>query len=194
MSSPKNRETWLEQAVRALKPLFTKQAGIDLPPVRVSVGWPGGRGNKDTTIGQCWAGIAASDGVAQIFVSPVIDDGLRALDVLTHELIHATLPAGSGHSKVFVTPMRAMGLEGKPTATHAGDTLKSQLVPILAKLGSYPHAALSKEQIGGKKQTTRMLKAECAEDSGYVVRLTAKWLSEYGPPICPCHELVMVEA
>lgn len=37
------------------------------------------------------------------------------------------------------------------------------------------------------KQTTRLLKATCtAEDCGYTVRVTSKWL-EIGPPHCPIH-------
>lgn len=37
------------------------------------------------------------------------------------------------------------------------------------------------------KQTTRLLKAMCmAEDCGYTVRVTSKWL-EIGPPHCPIH-------
>lgn len=34
-----------------------------------------------------------------------------------------------------------------------------------------------------KKQSTRLLKAECAE-CGYVVRVTAKWVNEVGAPRC----------
>lgn len=43
-----------------------------------------------------------------------------------------------------------------------------------------------------KKQTTRMLKVECSEGSGYKVRLARSWLDSFGAPSCPCHSLVMV--
>lgn len=42
-----------------------------------------------------------------------------------------------------------------------------------------------------KKQTARLLKAECAE-CGYTVRVTAKWL-EVGPPHCPAHGAMNAE-
>ena len=32
---------------------------------------------------------------------------------------------------------------------------------------------------------TKDIPAECPT-SGYTVRLTAKWVDEYGSPICPC--------
>lgn len=43
------------------------------------------------------------------------------------------------------------------------------------------------------KQTTRLKKCECkAEDCGYTVRVTQKWL-EVGPPHCPLHGAMIVE-
>lgn len=45
-----------------------------------------------------------------------------------------------------------------------------------------------------KKQTTRMLKVECPEGSGYKVRLARSWLDSFGAPSCPCHSAVMIGA
>ncbi|MEY9775597.1 hypothetical protein [Arthrobacter sp. MW3 TE3886] len=45
-----------------------------------------------------------------------------------------------------------------------------------------------------KKQTTRRMKVECAEGSGYKARMTRRWLEEFGAPICPWHEERMIEA
>lgn len=188
----KTREAWLESAVRALQPIFTS-AGETIPPVRVSVGWPGGRGSKSSTIGQCWASVTASDAVPQIFISPVLDDAIRVLDVLAHEIVHAVDDCQSQHKGKFVKIARAIGLEGKPTATVASAELTVKLAKIVDKLGPYPHAALS-TQGGGKKQTTRLLKVECTVTGEYVARITRKWLEELGAPICPCHELTMVES
>lgn len=187
----KTREAWLEGAVKALGPLFTS-AGETIPPVRVSVGWPGGRGSKSSTIGQCWASVTASDAVPQVFISPVLVDPIRVLDVLAHELVHAVDDCQSQHKGKFVKIARAIGLEGKPTATVASPALIERLAKIVDKLGPYPHAALSTDS--GKKQTTRLLKVQCAEDSGYCVRVTRKWLEELGTPLCPCHEEPMALA
>ncbi len=189
------REEWLVAAVRALDAFFV-EVGETLPVVRVSVGWPGGRGRKDSVIGQCWPGAASTDGVGQVFVSPVLDDASRVLDVLAHELVHAVNHANgeNGHGKAFGKIARAIGLEGKMTATVASEALKARLDALTGDLGAYPHAALSTAANGEdapKKQGTRMLKVECAGGSGYVVRMTRKWIEEVGTPSCPCHSEAM---
>lgn len=195
MDDHRTREEWLLAAVAELAPLFA-DVGATVPPVRVSVGWPGGSGRKANVIGQCWAPDAAADGVAQLFVSPVLGDAERVLDVLLHELVHAVDRNVSGHRGRFVTLARAVGLEGKPTETIAGDDLRGRLAPALARLGPYPHAPITPKRRGSedpKTQGTRMLKVSCAEGSGYVARITRKWLDEYGAPICPCHGERMLE-
>lgn len=189
------REEWLVAAVEALAPLFA-ELGETLPAVRVSVGWPGGSGRKNSVIGQCWATAASADKVAQLFISPVLDDAVRVLDVLAHELVHAVDDCQSGHKGRFAKIAKGLGLTGKMTATVAGDDLKAKLEGIVEELGEYPHAALASAQgaDGPKKQTTRMMKVECAEGSGYKARMTRQWLEEFGAPICPCHEERMIEA
>lgn len=194
------REAWLEAAVAALRPLFEEKAGVTVPTVRVSVGFAGGRGRKNTTIGQCWPTVLSGDKVAQVFVSPVLEDVEQILATLVHELVHAADDCESGHKGEFTRIARAVGLEGKLTATHAGDDLKETLGEIHSKvLGKFPHAALSAGDgaDGPKKQGTRMLKTICvAADEGeevYTVRMTRKWLDTYGAPICPCHNEKMEE-
>lgn len=180
----KSREDWLMQAVGALTPMFEAlDLDVTVPAVRVSVGWPGGSGRKNSVIGQCWAPAAAADGTAQIFISPVLDDALRVLDVLAHEMVHAIDRNESGHRGRFAKIAKAFGLEGKMTATVAGEDLKETLTEVAADLGDYPHAALTPDV--GKKQTTRMRKVEC-ETTGYTLRTTRKWLDAYGAPKCPC--------
>lgn len=187
------REEWLTAAVREFRGLFKSAAGVDIPAVRVSVGWPGGRGDKSNVIGQCWSGTAAADGVAQIFITPRLADPARVLDVLAHELVHAVDGNQSGHRGEFARIAKAVGLEGPMTATVAGDAFKAEAAAIIGTIGDYPHAALSDADDaaeGPKKQGTRMIKVVCPE-SGYVLRTTRKWLAEYGAPFCPCHREMM---
>lgn len=189
------REEWLVAATAALAPLF-EEIGETLPTVRVSVGWPGGRGKKGNVIGQCWSTVASADKVAQLFVSPVLVDANRVLDVLAHELVHAVDDCESGHKGRFAKIAKGIGLTGKMTETVAGDALKAKLDAISAELGVYPHAALANTQgaDGPKKQGTRMLKVVCAEGSDYKVRMTRKMIDDYGLPVCPCHGVPMIEA
>ena len=157
-------------------------AGRGVPEVRVSVGFPksGGRGNS--VIGQCWASEASADKRAQIFIHPMLEDGARVLDVLLHELVHATLGAGLGHGKEFKQLATACGLTGKMTATVASPELIEQLNAIIELIGEYPHAKLNTDNT--KKQTTRLIKCECQE-CGYITRTSSKWLEGLGAPICP---------
>jgi predicted transcriptional regulator len=189
------REEWLLAAIDALAPIFA-EVGETLPDTRVSVGWPGGRGKKNAVIGQCWSKAASSDAVASLFISPVLDDASRVLDVLAHELVHAIDDCASGHKGRFAKIAKGIGLVGPMTATTAGEDLKARLDDIAADLGEYPHAAMVNPAAaqGEPKQGTRMLKVECSEGSGYIVRMTRKWLDEYGTPSCPCHEERMIEA
>ncbi|WP_144722226.1 SprT family zinc-dependent metalloprotease [Cellulosimicrobium sp. TH-20] len=185
------REEWLVAAVDALTLRFAG-IGETLPAVRVSVGWPGGRGKKGNVIGQAWSKHAASDGVAQVFISPVLDEAARVLDVLAHELVHVLDENKSGHRGRFAKVAKALGLEGPMTATVAGEALRGDLEALVADdLGAYPHAALTAGAQGAdgpKKQTTRMLKLE-APCCGYVARTTRKWI-EVGVPSCPCGNLM----
>lgn len=189
MQNITTREAWLNEAVTALALSVFADNDIAVPAMRVSVGWPGGRGNKNSVIGQCWHKDAAADGVAQVFISPVLDDAVRVLDVLVHEMVHAVDENKSGHRGDFRKMALAVGLTGKMTATVAGPELADTLKGIADTLGTYPHAALVGE-VGGKKQGTRMLKVVC-EDTGYTLRTTAKWLDAYGAPICPCCQRTM---
>lgn len=187
MSAPTfhtTREAWLTAAVRALTPVL-EATGASVPPVRVSVGWPGGRGKKQAVIGQCWAAEASADSVAQVFISPVLSDPALVLSTLLHELVHAVDSNKSGHRGQFARIARAAGLEGKMTATVASDALSARLQPVIDGLGTYPHAALRAGSQGAHKpQGTRMLKVECMH-CGYTVRTTQKWIDQ-GMPSCPC--------
>lgn len=184
-----NREAWLTQAIEQLEFLFGAE-DLKVPAVRISVGFPGGNAKKATTIGQCWASAMSVDKKPQIFIHPTLTDPIEILATIMHELVHAIDDCKSGHKGAFVKMVRALGLEGKPTATHAGEELKERLTPIVDALGEYPHAMLKRGSRGSetpKKQSTRMLKIECPND-GYTARTTRKWLDDLGAPTCPCGE------
>lgn len=211
------REGWLREAVREMGALLEDLTGETMPAVRVSVGWPGGRGDRSSVIGQCWHREAARDDHFHIFISPTQDDAARVLDILAHEMIHALDGNESGHKGRFKDWALAFGLAGKMTATVAGDDLAVGLADLVRwNLGEYPHGALGAGfGFGGgsgggsipvpgapgggtsshPKQTTRMLKATCSCDSEdpYLVRLSRKQ-AERARPVCGlCGERMTVE-
>jgi hypothetical protein len=184
------RESWLNAALVLVGDHLSAKTEMSVPAkTRVSVGWPGGRGKKNTTIGQCWPATLSSDSSVEIFISPVLDDPSRVMDVLLHEAIHAADGNASGHKGAFRRAALAVGLVGKMTATEAGPELKPVLAAFVEQLGPYPHAKLDLNHKDRKRQTTRMIKCSCS-DCGYTVRTTRRWL-EFGAPICPCNDLRM---
>lgn len=83
-----------------------------------------------------------------------------------------------------------------------GKLLRDRLTELAATLGPLPHARLKIERGAtdkgpadrAKKQATRLLKAECSNETcGYTVRVTGKWVRSLGPPHCPVHGAMVVE-
>jgi hypothetical protein len=186
-----NREAWLHGFADAARDHFAAAGHPPPATLRIGVGWTsGGARAASKVIGECYHPGHASDGVRSIIISTGagLPDAEAVAAVLTHELAHAALDAGVGHKAPFVKLVRALGLEGKATATVAGDAWRAWAGPVLAALGDYPHSTLTAGETGKKKQSTRMLKAECS--CGYVVRLSAKWAAA-GLPICGACETRM---
>jgi len=185
-----SREDWLNAAVLALRPIF-EAAGYPLADkIRASCGWPGG-GSRHKRIGECWAQQCSGDGSFEMFISPVLADRERVLDVLVHELCHVAVGIAEGHRAKFAKCARALHLKGPWRSTSAGEGFAQAVaVPVFAFVGAaYPHAAMAagSANTGPKKQGTRMRKCECS-DCGYTCRTTAKWLESHGAPICPCNQ------
>ena len=108
---------------------------------------------------------------------------LKMLDILAHEAIHAVDNCASGHKKEFKRIAKAIGLEGKMTATKAGEALKAELQTIIEALPALTHGALDLN--GRKKQPTRLIKLEC-DCCGMIIRTTTKWIEQTGNPTCAC--------
>ncbi len=190
-----NREVWLHKALTQFRKWFIQEDQPLPDHIRLSCGYPLG---KRKAAGECWSDTCSEDGAREIYISPRLDDPVNVLAVLIHELVHAALPYGEGHGKLFRKLATSLGLIGRMTATLAGPELTERLAKTVKKLGSYPHASLTlngKGGVGGgpgdvggpggrKKQTARQLKTQCPT-CGYLARVSKKWLEEAGPPICP---------
>ncbi len=179
-----NREHWLTEAVACLeREVF---GNYSIPSnLRVSCGLPskGAFSTKKRTVGQCWDAEATIDKHFEIYISPVLSDPLKVLATLVHEIVHAVAGIKAKHRGAFKKIAKDVGLEGKMTATVAGERLTKTLMHVAEELGVYPMGALhSNEQ--EKKQSTRMIKLECTS-CGYIVRTTKKWI-ELGLPVCQC--------
>jgi hypothetical protein len=175
------REDWLLSAADALSTDILAPNGATVPAgVRVSIGFPRGSHGRARAIGQCWSPSAVADGRHAVFISPVLTDPVRMLDVLLHELVHASVPVGSGHRKPFSSLAAKCGLIKPWTATSASPELATTLRALSERLGPLDHAGIADASI--PRQTTRMLKLQC--ECGYTVRTTRTWI-DYGLPSCP---------
>jgi hypothetical protein len=196
------REQWLDRAIDLMRSEF-QAAGSPLPEnLAVSCSWPSG--NPRTVIGECWVAEASSRGYVEVFISPVLDHvaGIQGVLVtLRHELVHAA--GRRGHGKEFKALAVELGLSGPMTATVASPELLDFINwTLLPQLGKYPHGAITgrgeilvpptepgdkpiilRPDDRPKKQSARMLKAECPE-CGYTIRLSKRWAA-VGLPSCP---------
>jgi SprT-like family protein len=188
MRSPLTREEWLYKLASLLRQDFAS-VGAALPTqLHVSCGWPTHQAlavsGKSRTVGQCFSSACSADGTIEIFVSPKLSNETAVGAVLTHELVHAALNCTGGHGATFKRLATSVGLEGKMTATVAGERLTARLNTLIAQVGAaYPHAELD-VSAAEKKQGTRMIKLVCP-NCGYTVRTTKKWIA-VGLPTCVC--------
>ncbi len=183
------REQWLHLVVDELRPLFRQQAGVEIPAVQLSVGWPHGK----RTIGECWPRGSSSDGTNHIFISPLLAE-VGAIATLAHELCHAVDDGQHGHAGPFVKLAKAVGLlpgesKGWGSTNPSPELVGTWIAPLLASstFPAYPHGVITvpdKE----RKQPTRMRKVVCPDPGcGYTLRTTQKWI-DLGLPTCFCGE------
>lgn len=179
------RESWLNAAVAALRPLFAER-GFPLPEdVRVSCSWPtrGAAAPKNKVLGQAFSPDLSPVGAYETFISPSVDDPATVLAVLTHELSHHAVGVVAKHGPSFKRAAEAVGLMGHMPSTRATPWLiDTWFARVILDLGPYPHAALDVTQL--PKQRTRLLKIAC-DSCGYTMRVTAMWLAQR-MPLCDC--------
>jgi hypothetical protein len=188
-----------------------EEMGFPLPPFYVSVGFPSS-GKDGKAAAECWHSSASADKRFQIHIRPDEADSMMVSGHLAHELAHSAVGFDCGHQGAFARVVLALGLKRPLTSTVVGEEFKAWAQPFIDKLGKIPHASLrwtnargqqrgegsaldgegeGEISTGPKKQSSRLLKACCAE-CGYTVRITKKWL-EVGRPHCPLHGAMDVE-
>jgi hypothetical protein len=169
------RQQWLETVVEALRERFSAANYIVPDNIRYSIGFTKRKG----CVGECWPPSSSSDQHFELFVSPETRNGLEVVTTGAHELAHAVAP-GCGHRGAFKQCALAIGLQSPMQVTPPGPKFIAFTDELFKRIGPYPAGYLTDTP----KQTTRMLKCECAP-CGYVARVSNKWLVSSGPPICP---------
>jgi len=191
-----NRETYLNNFIDTFALNLFEKKGYDLKAIRDNIKVTCSITTRKKAIGQHFDPMASTGGFNEILISPFIQDSVKVLGVMVHELVHAVIGNENGHNHVFKRCATAVGLEGKMTATSESEWLVSLLYDWIRENGEYPHKAMIKLD-SQKKQTTRLLKYVCTDtalnpdtnklEQGYFnVRVTQGVIDNFGEPICPC--------
>jgi hypothetical protein len=123
-----------------------------------------------------------------VFVSPQLTDGAGIVVTLAHELTHSCVGIEAGHGKLFKQCALRIGLAGPMRATVASPEFTAWAEALFTRIGPYPAGFL----VDTPRQGTRQLKCLCPA-CGYTARVTRKWLTIAGPPICPSDRVPMPE-
>ena len=164
MTTHTTREAWLVAAMAPLSKMMGVKAGLVPGSVRVSCGWPakGALATRKRRVGECWPASLNKDQQSHVFVSPCLDEPVEVLGTLLHELIHAALPAKTGHKGPFARAAKLCGLEGKPSATTVSEALATHLnTDVLPELGPYPHQAIDASLRPKQKTRLRLYECQC---------------------------------
>jgi hypothetical protein len=176
------REAWLDQAWAVLTKHFSETTSwpINLPEVRLSVGFARGkRPGKKLTAQTIFE---TEDKKPQVFVTPVATSATAVLTLLVEQI--AIIRAKRYNESLALSQARCGLITASPacpTTTLAGGNLEKALASIVAKIGTYPHAAVTSSYT---PRDSGGVKVQCSE-SGYKLRISEKWLAKYGAPICP---------
>lgn len=198
-----SRELWLKAAAGLLRSHFADN-GYELPEnIRFAIGFTSS-GRTSKRAAEMWLPATSQDQTFELFIRPDKSDPVEVLELLTAKLVHTVAPEDAGHGKPYKDIANKIGLHGKMRDPKANNLLAKRLADIAEQLGPLPHAALDislkpdgKKPVGRpRKQKARLIKAECSvEGCGYNVRMTALWIRDLGPPICPRHgDPLIVEA
>lgn len=138
-------EVWLNEAVELLRPRF-RQAGYEIPPVHVSVGFSTDGykpGAKKNTIGVCHARHLTVEGVNEIYITPMRTEPVDVISLLVHELIHAIDDCKSGHGPQFQKISRELKCTDNPKVpvNEWRETIEIYREMAL-QLGRYPRAGV----------------------------------------------------
>ena len=183
------REQWLKAFAAATVHKHTKLfEKLNMDDVRIGVGFPSGGARSKRVEGQAFIREASADATYEIIVNVRSANTREVATTVAHELCHvADYNDGSkpNHGPSFARYALAIGLGRPMKSTPPTDEFWAWADPILERMGDYPHASLAPNTT--KKQTTRLIKAEC-NSCGFVFRTTVKWIRAVTILRCPDYD------
>ena len=132
--------------------------------IRIHIGDTRGRSNKNynAVLGQChYLGASGNGETRKVEISRELDETVKVLMVVAHEITHAVLHEGTGHKGEFLDGVFGVFKQaGIPTATTVSAEFIQVISPWLKKNGLYPYV---KYIYKGRKQSTRQIKCACVD-------------------------------
>lgn len=155
-----SREEWLTLASslildEIIRPRIEVRESLD---VRVGMGFIPDTRTTGKTEGACLPSFRSEAGFNELYISPLINDSLRCLEILAHELCHAVDDCKSNHGGLFAKAAHAIGLLRPLNETHASAELKNELASIFDLLGEIPHSKVTPAE---PKQRNRNVRVVC---------------------------------
>lgn len=186
LDTKNTREAWLIEVGDALLSDIIMPAvddlglGLEKPPVSYSIN---GADSNPKVLGLCAARCKNEQGLNAVTITPFLNDSLRIMDVLIHELIHAVLDNQDGHKLRFAQIAKRCGLVAPMTATTASPELVELLQAYVEVFGAIPHA--KQDPIDKKKQKGRSLSVACTTDGcGFKFNTSQFQIDRIAVPMC----------
>jgi len=179
----KTRDEWLAELLSYLQSWF-EELGFQIPGFQIRSGFPSkGRGAQKTA--ESWE--KQEDGSFIIFVRPDRSDPREVISAVVLEMSKVVVGPKDRHGHLFRFLASSFGLGGGKSERSGDREFLDRVAPIMDAIGALPSPEIAPADLtAAPKQTTRQIKVTC-EKCGYVARVSRKWLSEVGPPICPDH-------
>jgi len=205
-----NREAWLNDVADFIYTKVKEEFVTNVPRenIKLSVGFmPNGAGSS--AIGVCHYEGSSAGNYREIFIKPTLGastlvECIETAQVVAHEVVHAMLPAKTGHGPQFARIIKNyLGAEGKPTATIAGPAFTLMIQKFILELGFLPHAKMTdpSPKTGGTTASVKCTDTDCiggtdksyAQGFGMIFRVSikvAKTVSNFRCPACAGHTIV----
>jgi len=137
---PAKQSDWLSKGMEILRCDF-EQIGYPFPaeiPIFVEFPTKLSHGVNIGWLGQCqWRNDTNGNPSYKILINPTVD-GITALDILVHEMVHAAVGCECGHTDMFYIIAEAIGQDDTGIMAGAEEVLLRRLRDIQEILGPYP--------------------------------------------------------
>jgi hypothetical protein len=181
------RETWLTKFSDGVGAKIASINEADEgAAIRISCGFAPADGRRKSASAVLLPPACSDDESVEVFVSPVLSESYSVGAAVLPLLVQAWIGDWGSNRAATREVLRRLNCSAD------GSIMAGWAKDLISGLGAYPHAAVTVPvRVSGG---TRLLKYACAHGFKFVVRIAAGPVREFGAPLCPCHQVGMVQA